>query len=45
MKRIIISMTGIITCMNLMAQTPVSFYPQENAQDINIDTDLVFVFD
>ena len=45
MKRIIISMTGIITCMNLMAQTPVSFYPQENAQDINIDTHLVIVFD
>lgn len=45
MKRIFISMTGIITCMNLMAQTPVSFYPQENAQDINIDTHLVIVFD
>ena len=26
MKRIFISMIGIITCMNLMAQTPVSFY-------------------
>lgn len=45
MKRIFISMTGIITCMNLMAQTPVSFYPQKNAQDINIDTHLVIVFD
>ena len=45
MKRIFISMIGIITCMNLMAQTPVSFYPQENAQDINIDTHLVIVFD
>ena len=45
MIRIIISMTGIITCMNLMAQTPVCFYPQENAQDINIDTHLVIVFD
>ena len=45
MKRIFISMTGIITCMNLMAQTPVCFYPQENAQDINIDTHLVIVFD
>lgn len=45
MKRIFISMTGIITCMNLMAQTPVSFYPQENDQDINIDTHLVIVFD
>ncbi len=45
MKRIFISMTGFITCMNLMAQTPVSFYPQENDQDINIDTHLVIVFD
>ena len=45
MKRIFISMTGIITCMNLMAQTPVSFYPQENTQDTNIDTHLVIVFD
>ena len=31
--------------MNLMAQTPVSFYPQENTQDTNIDTHLVIVFD
>ena len=45
MKRIFISMIGIITCMNLMAQTPVSFYPQENTQDTNIDTHLVIVFD
>ena len=31
--------------MKLMAQSPVSFYPQENAQDINVDTHLVIEFD
>lgn len=38
MKRFFISMIGFLACMKLMAQSPVSFYPQENAQDISIDT-------
>ena len=45
MKRFFILTVGFIVCMKLMAQSPVSFYPQENAQDINIDTHLVIEFD
>lgn len=45
MKRIFILTVGFIVCMKLMAQSPVSFYPQENAQDINIDTHLAIEFD
>ena len=45
MKRIFILTVGFIGCMKLMAQSPVSFYPQENARDINIDTHLVIEFD
>ena len=44
MKRIFILTVGFIVCMKLMAQSPVSFYPQENAQGINIDTHLVIEF-
>ncbi len=45
MKRFFILTVGFIVCMKLMAQSPVSFNPQENAQDINIDTHLVIEFD
>ena len=45
MKRFFILTVGFIVCMKLMAQSPVSFYPQENAQDINVDTHLVIEFD
>lgn len=45
MKRFFILTVGFIVCMKLMAQSPVSFYPQENARDINIDTHLVIEFD
>ena len=45
MKRIFITLSGVIVCMNLMAQSPVGFYPKENAHDINIDTHLVIEFD
>lgn len=31
--------------MRLMAQSPISFYPMENSQDVNIDTHLVIEFD
>ena len=45
MKRILFFTTCFFVGMKLMAQSPVSFYPQENAQDINIDTHLVIEFD
>ena len=45
MKRIFITLSVGIVCMNLMAQSPVGFYPKENAHDINIDTHLVIEFD
>ena len=45
MKRIFITLSVGIVCMNLMAQSPVGFYPKENAHGINIDTHLVIEFD
>ena len=37
-KRIFITMAAFIVCMKLLAQSPVGFYPKENAHNINIDT-------
>lgn len=45
MKRIFFLTVDFFVGMNLMAQTPISFYPHENAQDINVDTHLVIEFD
>ena len=45
MKHFFVLMAGFGACVNLMAQSPVSFYPQENARYINIDTHLVIEFD
>ena len=45
MKRIFFLTVGFFVGMNLMAQSPISFYPHENAQDINVDTHLVIEFD
>ena len=45
MKRIFVLTVGFCACMRLMAQSPISFYPMENSQDVNIDTHLVIVFD
>ena len=45
MKRIFITLSVFIACMNLMAQSPDGFYPTENAHDINIDTHLVIESD
>ena len=36
MKRIFFLTVGFFVGMNLMAQSPISFYPHENAQDINV---------
>ena len=45
MKRIFVLTVGFCACMRLMAQSPISFYPMENSQDVNIDTHLVIEFD
>lgn len=45
MKRIFVSTAGFFACMQLMAQSPTSFYPRENALDVNVDTRLVIEFD
>ena len=45
MKRIFIILAGFIVCMKLMAQSPVGFYPNDNAHNINIDTHLIIEFD
>ena len=45
MKRIFITLAGFIVCMKLMAQSPVGFYPNDNAHNINIDTHLIIEFD
>ncbi len=45
MKRIFITMAAFIVCMKLLAQSPVGFYPKENAHNINIDTHLIIEFD
>ena len=45
MKRIFFLTVGFFVGMHLMAQSPISFYPHENAQDINVDTHLVIEFD
>jgi pectinesterase len=45
MKRIFFLTVGFFVGMNLMAQSPISFYPHEKAQDINVDTHLVIEFD
>ena len=44
-KRIFITMAAFIVCMKLLAQSPVGFYPKENAHNINIDTHLIIEFD
>ena len=45
MKRIFITLAGFIVCMKLMAQSPVGFYPNDNAHNINIDTHLIIEFE
>ena len=45
MKRIIFSLAIFIMGMKLLAQAPISYYPLNQANDINVDTHLVIEFD
>ena len=45
MKRIIITWIALYAMMGVMAQNPMHFYPEDNANGINVDSHLVIQFD
>lgn len=45
MKRTIFSLAIFIMGMKLLAQAPISYYPLNQAKDINVDTHLTIEFD
>ena len=45
MKRIIFLLAILTLGMKLLAQTPISYYPLNQAKDINVDTHLIIEFD
>lgn len=45
MKRIVLSLAILAIGTKLLAQTPISYYPMNQAKDIHVDTHLVITFD